>query len=120
MILAERLRMLRQTRNIGQKELASYLNLSLAAVSGYERNRYQPDLATLCKLADFYGVTTDYLLGRDTYPVLSPHPGKKDFHITLRENIFLRTAALSKDNLLAVEWLIRMLEHYEIHIDSLK
>lgn len=117
MILAERLRMLRQTKNIGQKELAGYLNVSLAAVSGYERDRYQPDLTTLCKMADFYGVTTDYLLGRNNHPAPAPHPGRNDMRLELRESIFLKTADLSNNNLQAAEWFIRLLKHYEININ---
>lgn len=117
MILAERLRTLRRTKNIGQKELAAYLNVSPAAVSGYERSRIQPDLATLCKMADFYDVTTDYLLGRNSHPAPVPCPGKNDMHIELRENIFLKTADLSSNNLHTAECFIRLLERYEVSIN---
>lgn len=58
---------LRQEKGIGQKELASYLQVSVGTVSNYENNVHSPDLATLCLLADFFGVTTDYLLGRTAY-----------------------------------------------------
>lgn len=55
---------LRKEKEIGQKELAVYLNVSVGTVSNYENDVHSPDLSTLCKLADFFGVTTDYLLGR--------------------------------------------------------
>ena len=58
---------LREERGIYQKELAAYLNVSISTVSNYEQNVHQPDSETLCKLADYFGVTTDYLLGRTTY-----------------------------------------------------
>lgn len=55
---------LRKERNLGQKELAAYLSLSTGTISNYENGVHSPDLATLCKLADYYDVTTDYLLNR--------------------------------------------------------
>lgn len=62
-ILAE----LRKERNLGQKELAIYLSLSTGTISNYENGVHSPDLTTLCKLADYFGVTTDYLLNRTNY-----------------------------------------------------
>ena len=58
---------LRKERGLAQKELALLLNLSIGTISNYENGIHFPDLSTLCKLADFYGVTTDYLLGRTDY-----------------------------------------------------
>lgn len=58
---------LRKERELGQKELAALLNMSIGTISNYENNVHAPDLATLCKLADFFHVTTDYLLGRTGY-----------------------------------------------------
>lgn len=58
---------LRKEKEIGQKELAVYLNVSVGTVSNYENDVHSPDLSTLCRLADFFGVTTDYLLGRTSY-----------------------------------------------------
>ena len=58
---------LRAEKGLAQKELAFLLNLSIGTISNYENNVHSPDLNTLCKLADFYGVTTDYLLGRTKY-----------------------------------------------------
>ena len=58
---------LRKEKNIGQKELAAYLTLSTGTISNYENGVHFPDLRTLCKLADYFDVTTDYLLNRTTY-----------------------------------------------------
>lgn len=63
-ILAE----LRKDRNLRQKDLAQMLNLSTGTISNYETGSHEPDFATLCKLADFFHVSTDYLLGRTTLP----------------------------------------------------
>lgn len=58
---------LRAEKGIYQKELATVLNVSIGTISNYESGIHAPDLETLCHLAEFYGVTTDYLLGRTKY-----------------------------------------------------
>lgn len=58
---------LRKEKDVGQKEVATYLKVSIATVSNYENDVHSPDYAVLCRLADYYGVTTDYLLGRTAY-----------------------------------------------------
>ncbi|GIP36189.1 hypothetical protein J2TS4_53990 [Paenibacillus sp. J2TS4] len=44
--------------------MAQYLNISRASLSHYEKNRRRPDVETLKKMADFFQVSTDYLIGR--------------------------------------------------------
>ena len=51
--------MLRKERKVSQKELAEYLGIS---IRGYQF--YEPNIKMLIALADFYGVTIDYLVGR--------------------------------------------------------
>ena len=58
---------LRTKRHIGQKEFASYLHVSVSTVSNYENNVHQPDVPTLIKIADYFNVSTDYLLNRTQY-----------------------------------------------------
>lgn len=67
MEISQILTQLRAERGIYQKELAIALNVSIGTISNYESGIHAPDLDTLCRLADFYGVTTDYLLGRTKY-----------------------------------------------------
>lgn len=67
MALGELLVQLRTEKNIYQKELADYLNVSIGTISNYENGVHSPDLETLCLLADYFEVSTDYLLGRTTY-----------------------------------------------------
>lgn len=61
--LGARLKVLRGTKT--QEEVANNLGLSRARYSHYENNRVEPDNETLSKLAEYYKVTTDYLLGRN-------------------------------------------------------
>lgn len=58
---------LRKEKGILQKEVASYLNMTVATISNYEKGVHSPDLNTLIKLADFFNVSTDYLLQRTKY-----------------------------------------------------
>ncbi len=62
------LKQLRTEKGIYQKELADYLHVSIGTVSNYEQCIHSPNLDTLCKLADFYNVSVDYLLGRTDAP----------------------------------------------------
>lgn len=64
-ILAE----LRQDRNLTQKDLAKYLHVSPGTVSNYENNIHLPDLEKILILANYFGVTTDYLLGRTPFSI---------------------------------------------------
>lgn len=68
MELSTILKQLREKKGIGQKELATMLNYSTGTVSNYENGVHAPSLDTLSALADYYGVTTDYLLGRTDHP----------------------------------------------------
>lgn len=64
MSLGKRLKLLREKSNLNQKELADKLNIPNQSISNYERDYRQPDYENLLKLADFYSVSTDFLLGR--------------------------------------------------------
>jgi transcriptional regulator with XRE-family HTH domain len=67
MTLGERLQLLRKSCDLSQKELAAHLKYTVSTISNYEQDIHFPDLHTLCKLADYYHVSTDYLLGRTEY-----------------------------------------------------
>jgi len=61
---AERLRLLRKERKIKQKDMAEHLNMSLRGYQCYEYGRCYPEVSGLLSMADFFGVSVDYLLGR--------------------------------------------------------
>lgn len=62
--LPERLLALRQERNVSQKSLAREMGLALNTYVRYERGEREPTASVLALMADFYGVTIDYLMGR--------------------------------------------------------
>ncbi len=66
MPLAQRLRLLRGDRS--QREVAEALKVTRSAYSMYEIGERAPDEALLVRIADYFGVTTDYLLGRTQDP----------------------------------------------------
>lgn len=63
-----RLKDMREDRDIKQKDLAEYLNISQNTYSYYENGHRQIPLEVLAKLADYYGVSVDYLLGLTENP----------------------------------------------------
>ncbi|AEG13896.1 MULTISPECIES: helix-turn-helix domain-containing protein [Desulfofundulus] len=66
--LGERLAYLRNQRGLSQAELARLLHMGQSTIAMYEKNRRSPDNQSLKRLADFFGVSTDYLLGRTDRP----------------------------------------------------
>lgn len=65
MNIGQKIQELRKQKNIKQEELAAELGVTAAAVSKWENGYTLPDILMLCALADYFGVTTDTLLGRD-------------------------------------------------------
>ena len=62
--LAENLYGLRKERNLTQEETAKELGIGLRSYCRYEKNEREPDAPVLVKMADFYNVSLDYLVGR--------------------------------------------------------
>ena len=56
---------LRKQKGVKQEELAAELGVTAAAVSKWENGYTLPDIMMVCALADYFGVTTDELLGRN-------------------------------------------------------
>lgn len=69
-MISERIKELRLSMNYSQVELASKLSVTKQTVSNWENDNIQPSIDVLIKLSNFFGVTTDYLLGRDNIPRL--------------------------------------------------
>lgn len=61
----KQLRSLRKAKGLSMKELGQFVGVAESTISLYENGKRQPDNDTMLRLADFFGVTVDYLLGRD-------------------------------------------------------
>src|SRR5690625_1517924 len=59
---------MRTKKKITQEELGRKVNVTKVSISGYENGNRNPDTDTLQKLADYFNVSTDYLLGRTDNP----------------------------------------------------
>lgn len=63
-IFAFRLRKLRERRRVSRRVLADLCGVSKSTMSRYERGEQEPAARVVVELADYFDVTTDYLLGR--------------------------------------------------------
>lgn len=59
----ERLKKLRRAKKIKQRELADHLKIAMSTLSQYENNKRHPNFHLLIEIANFFNVSTDYLLG---------------------------------------------------------
>ena len=64
-MFGERIKELRKQKGLSQEELGQYFSISGPAVSKWESGNSEPDNVTLLKLSDFFGVSVDYILGKD-------------------------------------------------------
>ena len=62
-IVAERIKTLRTEKNIGQNLLAKQLGVSNASISYWENAKQEPSIQVLYKMAVYFGVSADYILG---------------------------------------------------------
>lgn len=69
-----RIRDLREDRDLKQKQVADYLICDQSLYSKYERQEWPLPLELADKLADLYGVSVDYLMGRTN--IKTPYPKK--------------------------------------------
>lgn len=68
MTFPERIIQLKTDRDLLQKDIAAAIGLSLRAYQYYEKGQKEPTLSVLVRLADFFDVSLDYLVGRSDAP----------------------------------------------------
>ncbi|MBR1396088.1 MAG: helix-turn-helix transcriptional regulator [Selenomonadaceae bacterium] len=66
------LKQLREDKGITQSELSKIMNVSSSTIGMWEQGRREPDYVNLKKLADFFHVTTDYLLSYNDLNTKTP------------------------------------------------
>lgn len=67
-MIIERLKKLRKEGKLTQKDIATFLNISQPAYQQFESGKKKMNLETMEKLADYFNVSTDYLLGKTYIP----------------------------------------------------
>lgn len=100
-MLSERLRYLRREKKMSQAALAEAIGVAQSSITSYERDERKPSYEVLCLLADYFNVSTDYLLGRTDIPNMYSH-GTADVKGTSWQ-IFSNTKDLSPENREQVE-----------------
>lgn len=99
-MFAERLRELRESKKLTQKELASIINVTQGAIGFWERGKREPDYKTLCQLASVFNVSIEYLIGE----------ASSDKIVIMGRNGTYKEINVSEKNLLMLEQLATSLE----------
>ena len=60
---AQKLKKAREDTGFTQREVAKELNMKQATIASYEVGRTEPDIETMCRMIDFYGINANWLLG---------------------------------------------------------
>lgn len=76
--LSDRLKEQRRKLGLTQKNMADKLHIGPASYQRYENGTREPKLQTLCQLADIFGTSTDYLLGRSSENIPTYSNGQKE------------------------------------------
>ncbi|MDE7105355.1 MAG: helix-turn-helix transcriptional regulator [Ruminococcus sp.] len=91
-MLKDNLKALRESKGLTKKQVAQGVGINERAYIAYEYGERDVSTETLCKFADFYGVSTDYLLGRE-----KPMPPDlmtrlaQEFHLTELDKLLVQT-----------------------------
>jgi transcriptional regulator with XRE-family HTH domain len=95
----DRIAYLREKSGLTQVELANKLEISRASLSHYETSRREPDYETINRIAGFFKVSIDYLLGRSDQPDTVLDSDVRDFvdHLELSDDKILEKFALMID-----------------------
>ena len=80
---------LRESRGAKRQEVADQIGISRASLEYYEKGKRKPDVDVILKLADYYGVTCDYLLRgvRSSFAEIHKTTGLSDKSIEILQNI---------------------------------
>lgn len=92
-MIGEKIRSLRKRKGLSQRKLADLLGVSPSAIAMYETDKRTPDNELLGKIADFFGVTIPFLLGRDKDIIII---NDKELH--LHEEVALKLATSLHDD----------------------
>lgn len=128
-MIGDRIRKERISKNITQEYLAKALDVSPSTIGMYEQNRRIPDNEMTIKIANYFGVSTDYLFGRTNIKkpykntdkisnAIEDDPELRDFWNELRERedlqlLFKQTKDLSPKGIKQIIRIIKAIEDEE-------
>ena len=93
----DNLKALRESKKITQSQLGEHIGAKKSAISLWESGKRQPDQETLVRLANFFGVTVDYLLGRNDPPPPAQEKAPADDPLT--EQIMAKARLMNEEEL---------------------
>lgn len=116
-MFAKRLTDLREKKNLYQKNIAEIFNVEQATVSNWEKGKRIPDSETLIKLANFFGVSVDYLLGNDI-PTTTSEKELKELEVL--KQLLIRNGFMKSDEDLTNEEIDRLMKFVNANKEFLK
>lgn len=92
-LFSARLRYLRQRAHLTQQDMADRLQIDRSTYTKYETKSISPDQIGLLRIAEIFGVTVDYLLGRseDSTPTLAVESNNEQICLDEQEKLLLQT-----------------------------
>lgn len=96
-MFGQRLKKLRESRGITQSELAKALKVSPSTIGMYEQSRRDPDTDTIKLLANYFNVTTDYLIGHSDNPTTIHELGDLGAEGYIKKHGFSKLAEATRD-----------------------
>ena len=117
-----RLKELRERKRLTQSQLAEVLDVSQQAVGKWELDKASPDDKTLIRIANYFAVTTDYLLGYDDKPTYYTDPETAALAQELKDNphfkvMFDSTKDLDPESVKKIIEFIKYQRHLEGYDD---
>lgn len=85
-MFAENLKTLRKSKGLTQIQFAKIFNISSRTIAMWETNKRVPDTAMLIKIAEFFDVTVDYLLGKSSSQTVSSDSQLEDVYFSLAKS----------------------------------
>ena len=106
-MFGKRLKRLRENKNLTQEQLGSIFGLVKSSISMYENGIRIPDSDLICKFAEYFGVSTDYLLGVDSFS------NKELLEIEQLRQILIGQGIMSPDHEMTKEEFNNAMEFYK-------
>lgn len=116
-MFAKRFTSLRENKNLLQKDIAEFFKVEQATVSNWENGKRIPDSDMLIKIANYFNVSVDYLLGNE------PKPNKKEqelLEIEALKNLLIKNGYMKPGEDLSNEELDRLMKFAVANKDFLK
>ena len=101
---------LREERGLTQLQLSNLLHVSNSSISAYETGARLPSIETLVDLANFYGVTPDYLLGFEKTAYFPSTLSEEFVHGTSMFSMLMKLSKLTLEQKIVINLIVKYME----------